>query len=77
MQNKASDAWGYYQAKVIRENMYSIAYDLIKKEKFKLQAQRYSQEKKQIKQDAQKLEEKVKEFQEKSNHNFEKHHKFL
>ncbi|PMP87991.1 MAG: hypothetical protein C0173_08020 [Desulfurella sp.] len=77
MQNKASDTWGYYQAKVIRENMYSIAYDLTKKEKFKLQAQRYSQEKKQIKQDAQKLEKKVKEFQEKSNHNFEKHHKFL
>ncbi|MGC8790000.1 MAG: DUF4337 domain-containing protein [Desulfurella sp.] len=76
-QNKASDMWGYYQAKVIRENMYTIAYDITKNEKFKAQSQRYNKEKQQIKQDAQKLEQKVEEFQKESDHNFEKHHRFL
>ncbi len=77
MQNKASDAWGYYQAKVIRENMYNIAYEMMHNEKFKTQAARYNKEKQEIKKEALKFEKKVGEFQEKSTHSFEKHHKFM
>lgn len=76
-QNKASDMWGYYQAKVIRENMYNIAYEITHNESFKTQSLRYNKEKQQIKQKAEKLERKVEAYQEKSNHYFEKHHKFM
>ncbi len=76
-QNKASDMWGYYQAKVIRENMYLIAYEITKNETFLKSAKRYNNEKQQIKEDATNLEHKVEHYQELSNHAYEKHHKFM
>jgi hypothetical protein len=60
-QGKASDAWSYYQAKSVKENIYSAMAELGGEKASSLsdKAARYADEKKKIEQDARHLEEKT------------------
>jgi glucan-binding YG repeat protein len=60
-QSKASDRWSYYQAKSVKENIYSAMAEIGNEKAASLRdkAARYADEKKQIEQDARHLEEKT------------------
>lgn len=77
-QNKASDAWSYYQAKSIKENLYDISSKTSPRLSidFKKESIRYKTEKEEIKKTAEDLESKVEKSNKESETNFEKHHIF-
>jgi hypothetical protein len=71
-QNKATDQWGYYQAKNIRRHSYEVFLDLLSvsepknaelaekvKEKYEKEIERYTEEQKEIESEAKKLEAEV------------------
>ena len=77
-QNKASDAWAYYQAKSVKEGMYSISAKTspANSRDFNNEAGRYNSEKKEIQKTAEDLEKKVESSNKESEKYFEKHHIF-
>jgi hypothetical protein len=80
-QTRASDQWGYYQAKSTKGHLYEVGRDIVavlsgtsgeKKpslDRFEQQINKYDQEKEQIKEEAEKLEKE-------SKHEFEQHHHY-
>jgi Domain of unknown function (DUF4337) len=77
-QNKASDAWAYYQAKGIKEDIYIVgakANPHLAKE-LRAEAGRYNKEKEKVKKEAEALEGKVENSNKESDNNYERHHVF-
>lgn len=74
-QNKASDQYGYYQAKGIKKNLAEFFYEETRDGQFKQQAERYQTEQDGIKKQAEEYTKRVDESNEKSAKLFEKHHK--
>lgn len=76
MQAQASDQWSYYQAKSIKQNMYSIAAGsgAGRAEDYAKQAARYEQQTRDIQKKAEELEHKRDEKLAASNKHEEKHH---
>jgi cell division protein FtsN len=75
-QNQASDQWAYYQAKSIRQHMYSIAAasGTGRTEDYEKQARRYAEEIKVLQKKAEELEHQRDEKLEASEKHEEKHH---
>jgi hypothetical protein len=75
---EASDAWNFYQAKSMKQNLAEIAAavatDPKKVEFYQAEARRYAAEKKQVEADAKKHEAAYKEWNEKSEHALHPHH---
>ena len=76
---EAADQWNYYQAKSSRQNLAELAVLLVpddKQDRFKAEAERYSQEKAAIKKDAEKIEAESKQWDERSEHELHIHHRW-
>ena len=77
-QNQASDAWAYYQAKGIKEDIYLVGAKTTPRlaQALNSEAIRYGQEKEKIKKQAEALESKVESSNKESDKNYERHHVF-
>jgi hypothetical protein len=74
----AADAWNYYQAKSIKQNIAEMAASLpgADQEKFKAQAARYDGDKASNRKEAEKLDKQSDEWNEKSEHALHTHHQW-
>lgn len=74
----AADAWNYYQAKSIKQNIADMAASLpgADKERFKAQAARYDTDKANNRKEAEKLDKQSDEWNEKSEHALHTHHQW-
>ncbi len=75
---QASDQWNYYQAKSTKAHLMSVAADLAppaKAERFRKEAARYEEEKKEIKKEADLLEKEFKHASEESERLMAPHHR--
>jgi hypothetical protein len=74
----AADAWNYYQAKSIKQNIADMAASLpgADQEKFKAQAARYDTDKANNRKEAEKLDKQSDEWNEKSEHALHTHHQW-
>ena len=75
---QASDQWNYYQAKRTKAHLMSIAAELAppaKAERFRKDAARYEEEKKEIKTEAEGLEKEFKTANQESEHMMAPHHR--
>ncbi len=73
-QNKATDAWNFYQAKSIKKNIAENFYELNNSEASKSKISRYSKEEEDIKKQAEEYQKKVEEYDKKSDVLLAKHH---
>lgn len=75
-QNQASDQWGYYQAKSLKQNMYEIATASAgdKRDDYVKRAQRYDAETKDIQKKAEELEKERDHFLHKGEAHEHRHH---
>ena len=75
---EASDAWNFYQAKSLKQNMAEVAAatatDPKVAERYRAEAERYKKEKADIENEAKKHEEAYKSWNEKSEHALHPHH---
>jgi hypothetical protein len=76
IRNEATNLWTYYQAKVLREKMYSIAGEIKDDKNFRETAIRYSEEKQDIKAQAKQKDKIWKEKSDLSDHLYEVHRIF-
>jgi hypothetical protein len=74
----AADAWNYYQAKSIKQNIAEMAASLpgADQERFKAQAARYDADKTKNRTEAEKLDKQSDEWNEKSEHALHTHHQW-
>lgn len=74
----AADAWNYYQAKSIKQNIAEMAASLpgADQERFKAQAARYDGDKAKNRTEAEKLDKQSDEWNEKSEHALHTHHQW-
>lgn len=74
----AADAWNYYQAKSIKQNLADMAASLpgADRERFKAQAARYDADKADNRKEAEKLDKQSDEWNEKSEHALHAHHQW-
>ena len=74
----AADAWNYYQAKSIKQNIAEMAASLpgADQERFKAQAARYDADKTKNRAEAEKLDKQSDEWNEKSEHALHTHHQW-
>jgi hypothetical protein len=74
----AADAWNYYQAKSIKQNIADMAASLpgADQERFKAQAARYDTDKANNRKEAEKLDKQSDEWNEKSEHALHTHHQW-
>jgi hypothetical protein len=74
----AADAWNYYQAKSIKQNIAEMAASLpgADQERFKAQAARYDADKAKNRAEAEKLDKQSDEWNEKSEHALHTHHQW-
>ncbi len=75
---EATDQWNFYQAKSLKQNMAEVAAatatDPKVAERYRAEARRYAQEKKEVEKDARKHEAEYKRFNEMSDHALHPHH---
>ena len=74
----AADAWNYYQAKSIKQNIAEFAASLpgVDQEKYKAQAARYDADKAGNRKEAERLDKQSDEWNEKSEHALHTHHQW-
>ncbi|CAB4242836.1 conserved membrane protein of unknown function [Methylacidimicrobium sp. AP8] len=75
LQNKATDAWGHFQAKAVRGSLYRVADRLKPDPFFAGEASRYEREKAQIQREAQEWERQVEDRLAASERAFDRHHR--
>ncbi|MCW2284084.1 hypothetical protein M2323_001697 [Rhodoblastus acidophilus] len=73
-QSKASDAWAFYQAKSVKQNIYALAAEQSGKSEYADKARRYDGEQKEIEKTAREHEHKAQESLESSEHHEHRHH---
>ena len=75
-QNKATDAWNFYQAKSVKKNMYEIAAvaNTAKADEFTRESKRYDEESRDIQKEAKEHERKTEEALREADHHEHRHH---